>query len=216
MSFAHQHSVPARCKTTRGFSLTELAIVLGVMGIVIGALWGVVGIVRENMKRQEISSQVSVVVNKVRDFYISRTRVVNLANLPTYDAVTDYLIRENIIPSEMVRDRTAAGLLRADHPWGAVGADGVLIANGGFAIAGGGDPTDSFVIQLRGLGQASCIALSDKLTGANMPLGLERFTINAVAPFLAFPVSPDAAAVPCNNVVNTLTLQFRLRHQVTH
>lgn len=209
-------------KKARGFSLTEFAIVLGVMGVVLGALWGVVGIVRENMRRHEATSQVVVIVSKVRDLYMSRIRIAtppNAApanpNSSTYPDVTDYLIRQNVIPSEMVRDRTAAGLLVADNPWGSVGANGVLIANGSVAVAGAADPTQSFLIQLRGLARASCIALADKLSGPNMPLGMESLTINVGAPISAFPVSPDTAAAPCNNPVNSITLQFRLRHQTT-
>ena len=49
-----------------GFSMTELAIVMAIMGIILGALWSLVAVVRENIKRDETLEQLTVIVDNIR------------------------------------------------------------------------------------------------------------------------------------------------------
>jgi len=199
----------------RGFSLIEFAIVLGIMGSVLGAMWGVVSIVNENVKRGEMSEQMIAMVSNVRSFYMGRARVADGAALSDADSVTDYLLRQGILLPEQIRSRTAATWV-ADHPWGATGASGAVLAHGGigvsgFSVAGTDVSTNAFLIELRGLKYASCVALATKLSGPN-PMGLIEVHINNT---LTSPVTPDSAAVSCEDLPaeNTLSFLYTLRDQ---
>lgn len=200
----------------RGFSMIEFAVVLGIMGIVLAALWGTVSVVRENTKRDELASQIMLVVNKVRDFYMAKIQISDDAGLSSLVEVTDYALRNNILLPEMIRDRTSAGLWVADTPWGPLAANGALLPNGGFLIgipAGSGlDPTQAFAVEIRGLTRSSCIALAPKLTGGG-PDGLLSASINGTN--YTIPISPDVSSTACINPAvpnrNMIDLVYRLR-----
>lgn len=175
-----------------GFSLLEFAIVLAVIGIVLGALWGVVGMVRENIKREELTGQMTVIVSKIRDHYAGRACASLNFGCPLGSTpLTDYLFRQNVLLPEQLRDRLA-GVLVADHPWGATADDDSLLANGGIIVSSVGDGRNAFQIQLLGLQESSCIAVAGSLSGASAPAGLISMTINGTG--MALPVTPDAAA----------------------
>ena len=209
-------------RRSRGFSLTEFAIVLAIMGIVLSALWGVVSIVRENINRAQMKEQMVLIVNNVRDFHMARMSVVDPAtNSSAFGPVTDYLLRQNVLLPEQIRDR-AAGAWLADHPWGSAAPSGGVIPNGGVAIRGGDavGPASNvgsfFTIELRGLKLSSCIAMAAELSGSGMPEGLASVLINGAA--VPVPVTPDAATGSCIAPAaandNTIGLVFALRKDV--
>lgn len=206
------------CETKKrraGFSLMELAVVLAVVGVILGALWGIVSIVRENIRRETALSQVSVIVASVRDFYLGRGFVQTPSGQGDFDKLTDYLIRQGVIPPEAIRDRSAT-TLRADLPWGPTGAGGSTLADGGLAIDNTdvGVSADRFRVQLRGLSYANCIALSSRLSGPEGPKGLMRVKINSNADE-ELPVTVEEASDSCQKKPggdeNKVDFVFRLR-----
>ncbi|MDD3181268.1 MAG: type II secretion system protein [Alphaproteobacteria bacterium] len=201
-----------------GFSLPELAIVLAIMGLVLGSLWGVVSMVRENVRRQEMVEQMVVMVNNIRDFYSNRIRVTDAGGGTGFAAITSYLLQQSVLLPEQIRNRSAAILL-ADHPWGSSAPDNSVLSNGGIGVDGSTDSSQFFRIRLRGIKYSSCISLADKLSGADMPLGLVSVTINASAAHTILPVSPDVATTECRKAPggeeNTMDFVYRLRKQDT-
>lgn len=193
-------------KSRKGFSLTEFAIVLGVIGVVLSGLWSTIAIVRENMKRAEMKEQMVVVVAGVRDFYLSRACASLNQNCPA--AVTDltnYLLRNNALPYEQLRDRTVATWV-ADHPWFPGTAGGSLKVYSG--DNSGSSPDRFFRVSLRDVGEGSCIALAPKLSGTGTPAGLSEVRIAGTLMNTAakpLPVSPEDADTPC---VDDVTMDF--------
>ncbi len=197
------------CKRA-GFSLLELAIVFAIIGIVLAALWGVVGMVRENIKREEAVAQMTAIVGKIRDYYAGRACASTNFGCPVIDTdLTNYLFRQSVLLPEQLRDRVAV-LLVADHPWGSVGANGVLLAGGGLIVRSVGDGRDSFQVELLGLKGSSCVALASALSSAGAPKGLTGMTINGGAG-LGLPVTPEAAAVECVAATNRINSVYSLR-----
>jgi prepilin-type N-terminal cleavage/methylation domain-containing protein len=204
---------PAR----RGFSLTEFAIVLGVLGVVLAALWSFASIVREQAKREESKEQLMVMVSHIRDHYLGR-RCASINTVCTNGSnLTDYLLRRNALLPEQIRDRTA-GVWVADHPWGATSAGGGVLANGGLAVFAGDDagasPDMFFTIEYRGLSRPTCIALSSTLSGAGTPTGLRQVLINGVD-VTPLPVSPEDADGSCMDPAgnqNAIRLVYLLRN----
>ncbi len=61
----------SRARKTRGFTLTEAAIVLGIVGLILGAIWVAAAAVYENMRTNRANEQILKVAQAVRSLYAS-------------------------------------------------------------------------------------------------------------------------------------------------
>jgi hypothetical protein len=101
-----------------GFNLIEAAIVLGVVGLIVGGIWAAASSAYENMRQQSASKQLLALVQNIRGFYaqgpidVIDNNLTNLSNL-------------GLLPSDMVVQNGSTFYLR--HPWGG----NVVIADGG-------------------------------------------------------------------------------------
>ena len=59
----------------RGFNLVEAAIVLGVVGLVIGGIWTAAAAVNRNMKLNDLTQAISIMHNNLSAVYRSTARV---------------------------------------------------------------------------------------------------------------------------------------------
>jgi hypothetical protein len=84
-----------RAPQQAGFNLIEAAIVLGIVGLIVGAIWAAAGSAYENMRLQNASKQLLALVQGVRGTY---------ANQPsgTVDVTVDTLAGMGVIPSDML------------------------------------------------------------------------------------------------------------------
>ncbi|NTU76216.1 MAG: alpha/beta fold hydrolase, partial [Alphaproteobacteria bacterium] len=170
----------------RGFSLTELAIVLCVAGMIVGGIWAAASYVTERVRRSQAADQVMIVVGNIRSLSQGRANISG-----SFDALTNSLINNGAIPNDMILNHAAAPPLRANHPWGAVGVDGTALAAGGFAVGGNSvaDPTlQTFIVEFRGLNLGACMDLAARVSGTSGPSGLTGVTINGTA--MTLPVLP--------------------------
>jgi len=207
--------IKAQRSRRRGFTLTELAIVLGVIGIILGSLWSVVAVVRDNIKRDQAINQTLVAVRNTRDLYMGRGYVQTPSGLGTAQALTDYLLRQGVLPPEMIRDRSAT-TLRADLPWGPRGASGSTVSDGTFAIDNTGVAlsSDKFRVELRGLSYAHCVTMTSSLAGPAASLLPVTVVVNSGNSFDA-PVALDDIADNCDKSPsgdnNKVDIVYRLR-----
>lgn len=197
-----------------GFSLTEFAIVLCVMGIVIGTLWNIVPTVTENTKRKEAAAQLIVVVKNIRDFYSSRTLISNASGSGLAAPLTSYLIERNLLLPEQIRNRTTggAGSFIADNPWSlseGLAGGGFLVCSAGAGCAASNSAAE-FDIQLLGLKRSSCAALAAEVSGPSGPPGLLRVYFNGGSSE-TLPVVREDALTKCAATGNTVHFVFRLR-----
>jgi prepilin-type N-terminal cleavage/methylation domain-containing protein len=58
-----------RSKLPRGFTLTELAIVIGIIGLILGAIWTAAGMVNSANKTQKAMSDVSFILQNYRSLF---------------------------------------------------------------------------------------------------------------------------------------------------
>lgn len=185
----------------KGFSIVELAIVLGVIGTIIGGIWTYANIAYENIRREQAFESVVASVSNVRAYYQAQG---SMQALGTKNEVP-FLIQQNIIPNNMQRIAATAaqcqntvtnGLFScADTPWGQtvggvqdnfgtfrvcdwlLGVNPVTAANGGgCALAVSATvptpQTQFFGVQLRGLPIGACIQLAGRVSSASGPSGL--------------------------------------------
>ena len=170
------------CKTKllarSGFTLAETTIVMGVIGIILAGVWGIVQTGWENQKRQQASDSMTIVVNNMRGFYAGQLGAPYSSN-----SLATTLLTNGVIPSSMQRNpsSTCTAAPCADNPWGSHGGD----TQGTFRVCNWLPGTSSacpngsttgttnfFGIELSGLTQSSCIAMTERVTSPLAPTGL--------------------------------------------
>lgn len=187
-------SMPPRHR--RGFSMVEMAIVLGVVGLVMGGVWTLAVKVQQTARVQQAVEQVIAVNKNIRSYYQSQPCI------PTGNqtAVLTGLPGQNIFPREML------------------GGGGVVdLWNGGVQVLGV-DGACGYLFQLSflALPAATCAELVPKLTASSeASRGLVAASINGT-PLQALPPNPaaiiGAGAGQCNVAATAaVTLNYKLR-----
>ncbi len=182
-------------KRQRGFNLIEAAIVLGVVGLVIGGIWVAAAAVQENMRNGDASKGLIQIVQNVRNLYYGQT--------PTATAtITTDLISANAIPANFISNSTTA-----INPWN--GSVAVRITGASAAAY------DQIQIDYVSVPKSSCIALTSQNTNISTGTGLASIIIDATtggtdATITTFPLTPTTAAADCGST-NTITWKFGLR-----
>jgi len=184
-----------------GFSLIELAIVLGVVGVVMGGIWVVVGKVQQMARVKQTVEQVITLKKNVRDYYQSR------ACIPGDGVQTAALIGATppVFPREMLD--TVAGA--AFDAWnGNVTVESSVIAVGACTFL--------YTLTFTTLPPDICAQLVPQLTAAGEAArGLTSAAINGVA-LTALPPNPTAIIGNANgqcgqNATARVALTYKLR-----
>jgi hypothetical protein len=92
-----------------GFNLIEAAIVLGIVGLIVGGIWAAAGSAYENMRQQNASKQLLALVQGIRGFYAQNPSDVVNENITQ-------LFELGVLPADMVVDTAGVKALR--HQWG--------------------------------------------------------------------------------------------------
>lgn len=186
-------SLPPRCR--RGFSMVEMAIVLGVVGLVMGGVWTLAVKVQQTARVKQAVEQVITINKNIRNYYQTQ------ACIPNGDQTATLLgLGQNIFPREMLS-----------------GGGVVDLWNGGVQVLGV-NPGCDYVFQLSylALPAETCAELVPKLTAAGeASRGLIRVAINGTA-LQALPPNPTAiigtGAGQCNAAATAaVTLNYKLR-----
>lgn len=169
----------------RGFNLVEAAIVLGVVGLVIGGIWVASAAVQSNLRKSEASKGLVQIVRNVRNLYYGQS--------PTATAnITTQMISASALPSNFING--TAGI----HPW-----------NGAVTVSLAGTSTDQIDVQFVTIPRDACIELTSRNTNVASGLGLTQILINSTT-VSTFPYLPTVAATDCV-ASNTVTWRFGLR-----
>lgn len=189
----------------RGFNLAELAIVLGVVGIILSGVWAISGSVSESARRETMFQEVVQTVKGVRTYYEGQYNVnISMSS----SALTDLLIRHGAIPSEMVPDRTVA-VVQANTPW-----TKTVTAEGSFLVRPDTGNAFHFQIEMRNIPYGACITLATRLSGDGAPKGLTGLSIDGTT-MSTIPVTVGSAQASCNKQTSgsKLVLTYLLRQQ---
>lgn len=142
-------------RSTKGFTLTELAIVLGVAGIILGAIWVAGAAVYRNQRVAKAQQQITILAANVKSHYSTRN------SFPSSGTnLTDELFRAGVIPSDM--GSTSSALTS--------GIDGLVT----LASWGSAAPYKNFAITLSNIrSDAECRSLAVRTAGDNPIIGLQ-------------------------------------------
>ena len=183
----------------KGFNLIEAAIVLGVVGLVIGGIWAVASTVHENLKISETSSALIQMVQNAR-------RIYGYNNFPvangTSTDVTSSAIFSNVIPSTFISSGSAQSY------WGAI----KLLQSRWSGVVCCGKDSAVFEIYLYNLPRSVCLRLIPMIT-SNFK-NREDLTWISISPasesivyLSTFPVAPNQTGY-CGTSASTADVRF--------
>jgi prepilin-type N-terminal cleavage/methylation domain-containing protein len=173
-----QRPAYATNKDRRGFTLLELALVMGVIGVVIGAIWYAVGNTREAQKENDAVFELQSTATNILTLMQGRS-------YPGQATITTDMINAKVIPSNFVD----ADGVDADNPWAGAG---------GFMVYGNPDNKANEIRRVRlsfyNVPYSGCLALL--LQGTTCQAGQSGCPADVFANYTAgSPVaSPDANA----------------------
>jgi prepilin-type N-terminal cleavage/methylation domain-containing protein len=159
----------------RGFTLTELAIVLLIVSFVIGAIWVAAEPTWDNYRASRAAQQVTKITQNIREYYM------NAQKLPWASGadITKRLDQLSLFPDEMRRNPTfGPGGTPIDHPFNGTLVSGAPPANGSFhaesVTCTNGTPLTSTCFRLRmlGLEQGACMRLLEAIPVNDADLGI--------------------------------------------
>ncbi|MDP9126808.1 MAG: prepilin-type N-terminal cleavage/methylation domain-containing protein [Pseudomonadota bacterium] len=176
----------------RGFTLTEIAIVLGIVGLILGAIWVAAAAVYNNLRTSKATTELLTIVQNVRAMYATSSTVDPAATMPftavAVNTAPATYIAAGVFPADMVN---AAGTLAQD-PW-----------NGSVAIvpaqSAAGTANDSFMVAFDRVPQQACVNMITSNTGSGRDpqiIGVSNAaagTVPAAANATAFPVLAGTA-----------------------
>lgn len=186
-------AISRRKASKRGVSLVEIAIVLGIMGVVTYGVWSMASHGWEQARREQAEEALTGIVTATRAYYAGRE---GIPQGETFATTTSALLKNHVIPGNLMRnpaDCKAGGTCLADTPWG--GREGnVLSPDGTLRVCGwelgtrddpcatgkalGDVPYQFFGVAFMGLNMGSCIALASKGAGSLGLPGLVEVNIN--------------------------------------
>ncbi|HAX91594.1 MAG TPA: hypothetical protein DCY07_05210 [Rhodospirillaceae bacterium] len=156
MSHATRQPAPRR----RAFTLTEAAIVLGITGIVLAAIWGAVNATTRNKNINQAVTNMALVVQNMRTLYRSQSGFANL-NVD----ITPAMVTAGIFPSSMLTDATPPTPI---SPWGTAVTIRSVTATTFYVVFNSTLPTDDCIgLVSRAIGPGRDRGLSGIVTSAN-------------------------------------------------
>jgi prepilin-type N-terminal cleavage/methylation domain-containing protein len=150
----------------RGFTLTELAITLGVIGAVFGGIWMAASMVYENNRTKRAYEQALLIVTGFKNMYDGKR-----FDLGDWQDVTQVAISNQIIPTDMISPNSWTGVTT---PWGGPTMFGVR------AVSSRGS-----IIELNWghLPNQACVKLASNLVNNGQQLGLILIGFNWRTPY---------------------------------
>lgn len=199
------HTRLLRPSVQAGLTLIETVVVLGIVALVIAAVWVVAGAVTENARQYNFASQMQQSVQNIRQLY-QRVNVVGDSDLVQLQDVLD---QQEAFPFAMRANPGVAGGILL-HPWSGDTTNKLQVRTYANA-AGGGAAVQGFGLRYSGLPRQACITSVVKLSGGEVA-GLVRVVVNS-ATTMVLPATAVAASTACNNATtNTVEWFFTLRN----
>lgn len=165
-----------REQQNKGFTLTEIAIVLGIIGLILGAIWTAAAGVYSSQRVNHATSATLQIVQGVRTLFASSSTT----GYTTAGDMTTTLISAGAVPGDLVN--SANNTLTGPFPGGNTAIIATIDANG---------QGTGFVVAMSNVSRSNCINLLAAIGGSSRDPGL--YEDDAVA--TAAPSVSDGTAV---------------------
>lgn len=179
----------------KGFTLTEAAIVLGVVGLILGAIWGAATAVRSRQMVNRAITDITRITENIRTMngrpFFSQA---SIDLLPA--ATTARYMNAGAIPPELVVNPVGPII---HHPWG----DRLLVEI---------TDADTFYLHLQNMPRSACPQLVSRLATGDRS-GVNRVVAGAVDTPITGPVDLPTAMAMCgvNETIANFYLYFDLQ-----
>lgn len=168
------HLPGTRNRRRRGLTLTELVVVLGVIGVVFGTIWWAAAKARESQRQNDAVAELQTIAQNVSTLMAGRTFSKSAGTDITAD-----LINAQAVPSSYLNSNDAT---KVDHPWRASSVT--------MAVRTTTTAQDSFSISFSKVSRGGCIALLTQ--GVNCQVGQTACPVKICAPTTSDCVTPSA------------------------
>ncbi|MDE2030031.1 MAG: type II secretion system protein [Alphaproteobacteria bacterium] len=198
-------SLQRRTSRERGFTLTEIAIVLGIIGLILGAIWVAAASVYTNQKIGKANTEVMSISQGIRALYATTSSTGVADNTDE----TKAFCTAGVFPQDMVGDCTTP---KISNPW-SVASNSTTVKT--TSISAGAE--DAFEITMTNIPQSGCVGLLSAVGGASRDSGLFYLSAGTTAPVYTvgtgstLPLTPTTAAGLCGNGNNTVVAVFKLK-----
>jgi prepilin-type N-terminal cleavage/methylation domain-containing protein len=184
------------CTGIRGFTLTELAIVLGIVGLILGGIWVSASAVYNSIRASHATNQLLLIAQNARTLFGSQT------SIPA-GFLTDPFVKAGVIPSDVPVVPT--GIL---SPWGTLMQ---IASQSGWGVLSN---INAYEIVYWGLNANQCASLLSPLLGPGQKLGLTLVYVDGTGQFDP-KTTPPLTALRCGGggVTVNVVLQFSLVSQ---
>lgn len=201
----HPKIFATQVRLKQGFSLTELAIIMGIVGVVLAAIWVTAGKVSENEKAAKTVAEIYYIVDNVRNIYGRQL---------SSGTGTSSFINSAAIPTEMMVNGVPK------NPWGTtsgaadIAGAGIGIGNPGW---GGGCSAvaapNVLQISVWGISKVACQNVLSKFVGPGAGTDILCVYSDGTGPFLTpYATTPNQISTTnggCQDGGN-ITLYFHL------
>ncbi len=205
-------------ESRRGFTLTEIAIVLGIVGLILGAIWVAAAAVYNNLRTSKATTELLNVVQNVRALYATSGVVDNQADMAmnaNAAGPAQTYIQAGIFPADTLNNADPTQATRANDPW-----------NGTIAVKAATLNTlnDSFTVGFDNVPQQACVNMLVSNVGQGRDPGMVGAGAGAAgnfpggaAPIAAFANSAivqnpaTQAQAQCNGANNQNAVAFSFK-----
>jgi prepilin-type N-terminal cleavage/methylation domain-containing protein len=217
----------------RGFTLIEIAFVLGIIGLVISGIFAAASLATRRITSNEGSDELYLIAGNMRALYSGRNpSFASLNAVRSLKAIPDALdfcfytvpaVSQGVFPNEMVLPRPLQGALPApgavaNDPWSTAGVACSGVAGGsaqvGLASTIPPPPAVQLVVRYNGIPQDGC---ADVLVRTSMPdanTGVRRIYVNGTlagdVSVNSLPLTSITAAAACNAAINVIDWYYNL------
>ena len=211
-------------RLTRGYSLTEVAIVLGVVGVIMASIWAYLGTMNNKVKQQRFSEMLFTIIGNVRGNYAGKA-YFETTRVDGNTGMMPRLTHMNVFSGEAVRVG-AGGVSVVDSPFGKQPTTGLPSAGTAYDslyVCGwqsapstttaqcdfttGTTNVPLFAVEVL-LPRDACITAALRNSNAASLPGLVGVYINGAKQTL--PLTLPAAVTGCGNTTNYVDFVFRL------
>lgn len=169
-----------RRAANKGFNLIEAAIVLGIVGLVVGGIWVAATSVYANLRAKKATDELLSIVQSVRALYSTSTST----NLGAAVDMTQQVGQANALPGDVLTtapNAVAAGGANVTNPWG-----------GGLAVTNFNAAGTIFQVTYSNVPSAACLDFVMRNAGASHDVGMSGIS-GAVATAFGAAVGVPAA-----------------------
>ncbi|MDE1900700.1 MAG: type II secretion system protein [Alphaproteobacteria bacterium] len=220
---------PFSARKKRGFTLIELAIVLGVVASILGALWALVGIAREKARLATAIDAVTSTADNVQALYGSAPAIAGgYTDLNGSLTSMSGLVHAGVFPEALVQKTMTTCSFGGGaenyvaSPWTAYSPCGAIHVCAWNYVGTTVCPATSaarepyFAVEVTQLDYDACTALASSFApnGGTTPVDIYINGSGVVAAGGALPVSAAIATGKCSSTMaNTVDFVYRLRPQ---